>query len=387
MGLLTVIYRIAAGFVRPVKAGDGIRLYGSSSGYVGLKPAAAAGGTDFTLPSADGTNGQVWTTNGSGVISWTTPSGGSAAWESAGGVFQAKTSVIASGDKIKYVSRETDASGAIAHEVDTENAFYGGYSGAFTAPNGSVFTVGSNAKQFVHTVGWYSASVSMQSSMLRFNPYGQSLTNRYGHGVGLFDVNGTTFMYIGRSDFQADGGVRPIQGAYFACGAAECHVVGSNGLGVEYGAQIKLDSPSHSTGGDSCASKSAATNGTLKQFTYDGVDTLVHGDKITTTDATATTAWSETLSDNTAHVVEALIVARRTDSAGRWSGRRRVTVYRAGGGATVEGSVETLGTDISNGITPTVTFDASSNDVRLRVTGESGKTISWRVHIQKVHAN
>ncbi len=49
-----------------------LRLSGSSSGYVGLVAAAAAGSTTYTLPSADGTAGQVLATNGSGVLSWAT---------------------------------------------------------------------------------------------------------------------------------------------------------------------------------------------------------------------------------------------------------------------------------------------------------------------------
>ena len=56
-----------------------LRLSGSTSGYVGLAPAAAAGSTTYTLPNADGTNGQVLSTNGSGALSWTT-AGGSLAW-------------------------------------------------------------------------------------------------------------------------------------------------------------------------------------------------------------------------------------------------------------------------------------------------------------------
>ncbi|UAY50640.1 beta strand repeat-containing protein [Ferruginibacter albus] len=49
-----------------------LRLSGSTSGYVGFAPAAAAGSTTYTLPSADGTSGQQLTTNGSGTLSWTT---------------------------------------------------------------------------------------------------------------------------------------------------------------------------------------------------------------------------------------------------------------------------------------------------------------------------
>jgi hypothetical protein len=54
-----------------------LRLSGSTSGYVGLAPAAAAGSTTYTLPSADGTSGQVLSTNGTGTLSWITGSGGS----------------------------------------------------------------------------------------------------------------------------------------------------------------------------------------------------------------------------------------------------------------------------------------------------------------------
>ena len=52
-----------------------IRLSGATSGYVGFAPAAAAGGTTYTLPSADGTIGQLLSTNGSGTLSWSTVAG------------------------------------------------------------------------------------------------------------------------------------------------------------------------------------------------------------------------------------------------------------------------------------------------------------------------
>ena len=53
-----------------------VRLSGSTSGFVGLAPAAAAGSTTYTLPSVDGTNGQALTTNGSGALSWAAATGG-----------------------------------------------------------------------------------------------------------------------------------------------------------------------------------------------------------------------------------------------------------------------------------------------------------------------
>ena len=64
---LSMVPYAGADFVTPLKAGDGIRLRGGTSGYVGLKPAAAAGATDFTLPVADGVG--TWLSNGAGALS------------------------------------------------------------------------------------------------------------------------------------------------------------------------------------------------------------------------------------------------------------------------------------------------------------------------------
>jgi len=75
------------------KLKSGTRIYGTAtvdtelrflesaangSNYVGFQaPTSLAADKIWTLPSADGTNGQVLTTNGSGVLSWSTASGGS----------------------------------------------------------------------------------------------------------------------------------------------------------------------------------------------------------------------------------------------------------------------------------------------------------------------
>lgn len=47
-----------------------VRLSGATSGYVGLAPAAAAGSTTYTLPSADGAATAALTTDGAGTLSW-----------------------------------------------------------------------------------------------------------------------------------------------------------------------------------------------------------------------------------------------------------------------------------------------------------------------------
>lgn len=49
----------------------------NGTNYVALKaPASISNNVTWTLPSADGTNGQLLTTNGSGTLAWTTPAPG-----------------------------------------------------------------------------------------------------------------------------------------------------------------------------------------------------------------------------------------------------------------------------------------------------------------------
>jgi hypothetical protein len=65
--------------------GGELRLPGSTSGYVGLKGAATAGSVTYTLPSADGTSGQMLSTNGSGALSWSTVASSGGTVTSVGG--------------------------------------------------------------------------------------------------------------------------------------------------------------------------------------------------------------------------------------------------------------------------------------------------------------
>jgi uncharacterized protein YjbI with pentapeptide repeats len=52
------------------------RFLGATSGYVGIQAATNAGSTTYTLPSADGSSGQVLSTNGTGTLSWATAASG-----------------------------------------------------------------------------------------------------------------------------------------------------------------------------------------------------------------------------------------------------------------------------------------------------------------------
>lgn len=84
-GISTLTGNVGVGTASPGSALDvkgTLRLSGSTSGYVGLAPAAAAGSATYTLPNADGISGQMLSTNGSGVLSWATSAGSQTPWGS-----------------------------------------------------------------------------------------------------------------------------------------------------------------------------------------------------------------------------------------------------------------------------------------------------------------
>ena len=66
-----------------------------SSNYVAFKaPATVATNITWTLPSTDGSAGQVWNTNGAGVLGWVTPSSGGATGGGTDKVFNENDQVI-----------------------------------------------------------------------------------------------------------------------------------------------------------------------------------------------------------------------------------------------------------------------------------------------------
>lgn len=106
-----------------------LRLSGSSSGYVGLAPASTAGSTTYTLPSADGSNGQALVTNGSGTLSWAAAgiSASSANTFTALQTFDGSSSVLALALKNaaeKATVSATAATGTINFDVTTQAVLY-----------------------------------------------------------------------------------------------------------------------------------------------------------------------------------------------------------------------------------------------------------------------
>jgi len=159
-----------------------LRLSGSSSGYVGLAPASAAGSTTYTLPSADGTSGQVLSTNGSATLSWASAlSTSTANTFTARQTFQGSTSVLAMGienaAELATVSA-TAATGTINFDITTQAVLYyttnasGNFTLNFRASSGTTLNTAMNTGDsvtvaFLNTNGgtaYYNSAVRVDGS-------------------------------------------------------------------------------------------------------------------------------------------------------------------------------------------------------------------------------
>jgi len=98
---------------------------------------------------------------------------------------------------------------------------------------------------------------------------------------------------------------------------------------------------------------------------------------IQTTDAVQTTLFQFTLLDTTAYRFEAEVVARSTDGVHRALYGKIALVYREGGGATIQGAVLNLHTDVETSAGLDATWTVSGNIVRLSVTGLALTDINW----------
>lgn len=102
-----------------------------------------------------------------------------------------------------------------------------------------------------------------------------------------------------------------------------------------------------------------------------------------TADGSTTNMQYFTLPDNCAAHVFVAAVGKNSDASDRAIYTREALLYRDGGAATLQGSVTTLGSDIeSEAAWGGISIDASSNSVRVRVTGDTATTIDWRGRIE-----
>lgn len=102
---------------------------------------------------------------------------------------------------------------------------------------------------------------------------------------------------------------------------------------------------------------------------------------VQTTDATQTTLFTLAVPDTTDVQIEARVVARDTAGTERALYGKVALVYREGGGATIQGSVQDVFADVETSAGIDATFTVSGNNVLLSVTGLAATTINWAATI------
>jgi len=125
----------------------------NGTNYVGIQaPASLAANVTYTLPTADGTSGQVLSTNGSGTLSWATDASGGGASYSAVRTQSGTTYTLVLGDAGDYI--QTTSSTAVTITVplqssvtwaaDTEIYFEQNNTGQITIAGASGVTINSS---------------------------------------------------------------------------------------------------------------------------------------------------------------------------------------------------------------------------------------------------
>jgi hypothetical protein len=165
-----------------------LRLSGSSSGYVGFAPAAAAGSTTYTLPSTDGSSGQLLSTNGSGTLSWATGGGGggSAATPTVEGLVYGKMTTGNPITAIGYNAGLSNSTGTFntAMGFEANKANTNGYSITAVGARAAWVINGGNNFTAVGTDSGRTSSTAISCSFFGANSGFSNTTGSYNTAIG-----------------------------------------------------------------------------------------------------------------------------------------------------------------------------------------------------------
>lgn len=177
-----------------VNAAGELRLADTdSSNYVGFKSAGTVSANKiWTLPSADGTSGQVLSTDGAAVLSWATAGGASVATPSATGTITSYIDVIRSG--ITTITSDN----ATATETDGFETWVfstGALNRTWTSPAASV-SAGRTFRIVKSDTGAGKVSLVMGSGMTLVDLNGESSLFAQGASVTLY-CDGANLFVVG----------------------------------------------------------------------------------------------------------------------------------------------------------------------------------------------
>jgi hypothetical protein len=140
----------------------GIRLNGTTTGYVGLQVATSGTNQTYTLPASDGLSGQVLQTDGVGSLSWVNQSAGGGGGGGGSGTSTSRTAFTATGGQTTF---------SLTYTVGQIDVYMNGSklvaNNDFTATNGTsiVLATGAVAGDVIDAVTYSSQWISSGSNL------------------------------------------------------------------------------------------------------------------------------------------------------------------------------------------------------------------------------
>jgi len=350
--ILTLIYREAGG-----------------GGTLVLDPLSTGGGTCVTMNSGSGVSGGI------GInTSWGAFFGGH---NGSGLVFS--SGVIRPSDSSGNASDVGDVLGTSSHRFGP--SYFTGLSLLNNTAGNVVLTVQGASSQSGNLTEWRDSSGGM---LLAISPAGKIVASTANTAavvtISCNDTGAPTAVSTNEIGFVRSSSMLQISTAaaagfgFVTSGSAAYAPLATGALAVTGSATVVQET----LGSAATTIRSVATNDDPTVTTYQN--------RVATTDATVTTLHAVTLTDETAYLITARVLARRTGGVAGAAGdsaiyERAVKAKRTGGGGAAIGAVKDIFTDEDQAGWD-CTFDASSNDVRVRVTGAVDNAVTW--HLLKI---
>jgi hypothetical protein len=395
-----------------------------SSAYVGFKaPATITSNRVWTLPAADGTNGQVLSTNGSGVLSWATTSGGglthfveseSTSAPNATVPVDALTATDASYTNID-VALVAKGTGAILAQVPTSTAAGGNKRGLNAVDWQKVRGSGSQVASGTESVicGGSSNQATAEGSA--------AISGNLNYSNGMYAVVAGGQSHVASANYSCIGGgygntatavYSGVSGGRLNTASQNYAFIASGNANVASGVYSFIGGgANHAASGDSsviAGGRYGTTRGIAGNHVFPACDVpissavgvsqaglLILGR--TTTDATATVLASNNLSVGTTNQV-----VLPNNAAYSFSGEVIAGVTGGGNTArwTIAGAIKRGANAASTAMvgTPTVTMthndagasawvvavtaDTTNGGIKVQVTGAASTTIRWVCKIE-----
>jgi hypothetical protein len=381
----------------------GVRFRGATAGFVGLVAPASVSSVTYTLPAADGTNGQVLTTNGTNILSFTSVAGGgggltnftdSATSATPNGTVPVNSLAAFGGATNIDVAVVPKGTGAFALRV-ADNTTTGGNKRGTNSVD--LQTLRTNANQVASGVRAVAIGTSNRADQPATVAIGENnaATGSYGVAIGTDNTAGSTSTACGYSvnasgvGAAAIGAVLTVSGQY-AFGAGFSNTVSGNFSSAPGGSRATTNSIlgllAYGFNGTSTGQNQMSYFG-ARPITTDGA-----ARRATADDAAASATNQLALRNSSAFTFEGKVIARDTSTNDIKSWIFTGAIKRgANAAATALVGTPTVTVVAEDAAASTwavaLAADTTNGTLAVNVTGQATKTIRWTVVVNSAEVN